>query len=115
MPASRSTRSRPTTALKVPKSKKQSTSSAPPKPVFFADRDLGPRFVEILRTGGVLVEAHDDHFPPETSDEDWLADVAGRGWVILTHDVKIRYTSRAKEAILGARARVIVVKGKAPI
>lgn len=71
--------------------------------------------MEVLRASGLPVEAHDDHFPPETRDEDWLRVVASRGWVILTHDAKIRYTSRAREAILMARARVIVLKGKAPI
>jgi predicted nuclease of predicted toxin-antitoxin system len=98
----------------VAKSKKQSTSSAPPETVFFVDRDLGPRFVEVLRASGLPVEAHDDHFSPETRDEDWLRVVASRDWVILTHDAKIRYTSRAKEAIFMARARVIVLRGKAP-
>jgi len=35
--------------------------------------------------------------------------------VILTHDAKIRYTSRAKDSILKSGARVIVLKGKATI
>ena len=96
------------------KSKKRSGSNGPPEQVFFVDRDLGRAFVQVLRQGGLRVEAHDDHFRQDSPDEEWLLETANREWIVLTHDAKIRYTSRAKEAILAARARVIVLKGKSP-
>jgi hypothetical protein len=96
------------------RSKTRSGSSAPPEPTFFVDRDLGRRFVEILRAGGFAVEAHHDHFEDRTPDEVWLREVARRGWVALTHDAKIRYTSRIREVILEVGVRVIVLRGKAP-
>lgn len=34
---------------------------------------------------------HDDHFPPGAKDEDWLAQVGERGWIVLTKDRRIRY------------------------
>lgn len=40
--------------------------------------------------------------------------IAARGWVALTHDAKIRYSSAAKDVILAQGARVIVIRGKAP-
>ncbi|MGH9423743.1 MAG: hypothetical protein ACRD3J_27460 [Thermoanaerobaculia bacterium] len=59
--------------------------------VFFTDRDLGTRFPEILRAAGLLVERHADHFAPDTPDEEWLEAIGRRGWVALTHDMRIRY------------------------
>ena len=59
--------------------------------VYFTDRDLGKRFGEILKAGGLTVERHGDHFAPDTPDEAWLAEVGRRGWIVLTHDRRIRY------------------------
>jgi len=47
--------------------------------VYFTDRDLGKRFPEILRSGGLTVERHGDHFAPDTADEVWLEAVGKRG------------------------------------
>lgn len=38
---------------------------------------------------------------------------AERGWVAVSHDANIRHTSRSRDIIAEARARLIVVKGKA--
>jgi hypothetical protein len=46
--------------------------------VYFTDRDLGKRFTEILRSGGLTVERHGDHFAPDTPDEVWLQAVRKR-------------------------------------
>jgi hypothetical protein len=46
----------------------------PEAPTFFLDRSLGKNLVaEALRTAGVQVEVHDDHFAPDAKDEDWRA------------------------------------------
>jgi hypothetical protein len=37
--------------------------------VYFTDRDLGKRFPKILRSSGLTVERHGDHFAPDTADE----------------------------------------------
>jgi hypothetical protein len=60
--------------------------------VFFTDRDLGAAFPQILRTGGLTVERHRDHFEPDCPDEHWLAEIGRRDWVALTHDARIRYS-----------------------
>lgn len=60
------------------------------------------------------MEAHRDHFADDAADEEWLHEIAARGWVVLTHDAKIRYTSAARDVILAQGARVIVLRGKAP-
>jgi hypothetical protein len=46
--------------------------------VYFTDRDLGKRFPEILRSSGLTVERHGDHFAPDTPDEVWLQAVGQR-------------------------------------
>ena len=40
--------------------------------IFFADRDLGSLFPQILSDAGIHVERHDDHFPNNTPDDIWL-------------------------------------------
>ena len=91
------------------------SSEPPPEPVFFVDRDLGRRFPEILRSQGLRVEVHDDHYaglekPP---DHVWLQMTAESGWVAVSHDANIRHTSRSRDTIATLGARLIVVKGKA--
>ena len=59
--------------------------------VYFTDRDLGKQFGAILKSAGLRVERHADHFRHDTPDEKWLAEVGRRGWTALTHDGRIRY------------------------
>jgi PIN domain-containing protein len=82
--------------------------------VFFTDRDLGNRFPEILKANSFAVERHSDHFPPECPDEEWLAEVARRGWVAVTHDARIRYKPNELAAVIRHGVRLVVVVGKAP-
>jgi PIN like domain len=91
------------------------SSEPPPEPVFFVDRDLGHRFPELLRAEGLQVEIHDHHYPNEEKPPDhvWLRMTAERGWIAVSHDAKIRHTSRSREAIAHSGARLIVVKGHA--
>ena len=54
------------------------------KPVFFVAQALGRRSVaEAMRKAGATVEIHDDHFPPEALDVEWLPVVGKRGWLII--------------------------------
>jgi hypothetical protein len=68
--------------------------------VYFTDRDLGKRFPEILRAGGLDVRRHVDLFPPACPDEVWLEDVGRRQWVAVTHDRRIRYKPNEQAAVV---------------
>lgn len=95
--------------------RRSSTTSAPPEPVFFTDRDLDGDFFRHLLASGIRAERHDDHFDPgTTADEDWLAVVGARGWVAVSHDKRIGYSPLAKAAIMTAGVRLLVVIGQAP-
>jgi len=54
---------------------------------FFADRNLGRYdFPEYLRSAGLTVHIHDDHFAQNEPDTTWLPEVAARGWLVLSAD-----------------------------
>jgi hypothetical protein len=82
--------------------------------VFFTDRDLGLQFPAILREAVLRVERHADHFAPDCPDEDWLRDVASRGWIALTHDARIRYKPNELAAVVQHNVALLVVVGQAP-
>ena len=82
--------------------------------VYFTDRDLGNRFPEILGSAGLTVERHRDHFAPDTPDEDWLAAVGERGWIVLTHDRRIRYKPNERDAVMRHGVALLVIVGAAP-
>lgn len=88
-----------------------------PIPTYFVDRDLGRYvFANVLMEAGLEVEVHDDHFSPDTPDEDWLREVAARGWVVVTGDKAILRTRLEMAALRESRALVLVVIGrKAPV
>lgn len=57
-------------------------SDAPADPIYFVDRSLGGKFVATaLRAAGAEVVVHDDVFPQNATDVEWLAE-AGlvAGW-----------------------------------
>jgi predicted nuclease of predicted toxin-antitoxin system len=73
--------------------------------VFFIDRCLGKKtVVEALRNAGAIVKIHDDCFPQDTPDEEWLLEVGKKNWVVLTKDEKIG--SRLHEQIAVAQGNV---------
>jgi PIN like domain len=82
--------------------------------VYFTDRDLGKRFPEILKSNGLKVERHSDHFAPDTPDAEWLEVVGERGWVALTHDRRIRYKTNERDAVVRHGVALLVVVGAAP-
>lgn len=82
--------------------------------VFFTDRDLGLQFPVILRNAGLSVERHSDHFAQDCEDDEWLREVAARGWVALTHDARIRYKPNELAAIVQHKATLLVIVGQAP-
>lgn len=82
--------------------------------VYFTDRDLGKQFPEILRASGLTVERHADHFRDNTPDEDWLREIGRRGWIVLTHDRRIRYKPNEREAVFRHGVGLLVIIGAAP-
>lgn len=82
--------------------------------IYFTDRDLGKRFGEILKAGGLTVERHADHFAPDTADEVWLAEIGKRGWIALTHDRRIRYKPNERDAVMRHGVALLVIVGNAP-
>lgn len=82
--------------------------------IFFTDRDLGKRFPELLAGAGLQVEQHADHFAASCPDDEWLATVGNRGWVVVTHDGRIRYKPNELAAVIRHRVALLVVIGRAP-
>ena len=69
---------------------------------------------EILKSGGLTVERHADHFAHDTPDETWLEQVGKRGWIALTHDQRIRYKPNELRAVMQHGVALLVIVGKAP-
>ena len=82
--------------------------------VYFTDRDLGKQFGAILRSSGLTVERHADHFDHDTTDEVWLAEVGKRGWIALTHDSRIRYKPTERGPVVRHGVALLVIVGKTP-
>ena len=94
-------------------SKKRSAANSSSKPLsahtFFIDRSLGQKIVaQALRDAGATVVVHDDRFPPDAPDEDWLHEVGQRGWIVLTKHKMIRYRDTERVAIIRAGVRAFV-------
>src|SRR5690348_4723762 len=75
---------------------------------FFLDRQTdGDDLAKVLADGGIKVERHGSWFGPEEDDDDWIRDIAGRGWIAISGDksidadhLDIICTSRAKLVVL---------------
>ncbi|MCY7278841.1 MAG: hypothetical protein LH702_35170 [Phormidesmis sp. CAN_BIN44] len=79
--------------------------SQPQSITFFIDRCLrSKRIVETLRSVGITVEVHDDHFDKGALDVEWLPEVGKKGWVVLTKDANIG--KRSLEKIAVARSQI---------
>jgi hypothetical protein len=61
-----------------------------------------------LREVGCVVELHDDHFPIDAKDVDWLPEVGRRGWVVLSKDLSIRTNEPERRALLEANVRAFL-------
>jgi predicted nuclease of predicted toxin-antitoxin system len=92
--------------------KKQSAVNLPKPPeapTFFLDRTLGKNiFASSLRTAGLSVEIHDDHFPADARDQEWLRKVGDWNWVVVTNDRHIRYRPLELAALKASKVRTFV-------
>lgn len=96
----------------MPSKKRSGTraSRRKPKVVFFLDRCTNSRrLVTALTAMGAVVEVHSDHFVHDIPDAEWLPVVGERGWVVLTHDKRIRYRRIERDALLAAGIRAFVL------
>jgi predicted nuclease of predicted toxin-antitoxin system len=82
-------------------------------PRFFFDRNLGKRVPEALAADGWLVEKHDDHFGPETTDIELFQEVSQRDWVFVTQDKKIRSRAAERRALVAHGLRTFSVASTA--
>ena len=99
----------------MPRSKKRSSTSGPPEPVFFTDRDLGPSVAAALRDGGLKVEAYHEHFVlDDVPDGEWLRLVGANGWIALSHNKRIRYERDELDDLMSYRVKAFFIIGKGP-
>lgn len=82
--------------------------------IWFTDRDLGKQFPRILADAGLHVERHGDLFPPDGSDEQWLAHCGSQRRVAITHNSRIRYVPNELAAVQRFKVQLVVVVGQAP-
>lgn len=66
----------------------------------------------MLQTQQVSHVRHDDYFPQNTLDTDWLPEVGRRGWFVVTRDERIRYNPLEKLALLHSGVGAFIMVGK---
>jgi hypothetical protein len=81
-------------------------------PAVFLDESIDAESAaKALRDAGATVERARQHFAPGTPDEEWLAAVGKRGWIVFTRDKRIRYRALELESLIDARVRAFVFIG----
>ena len=79
--------------------------------VLFLDENLHScqPLLDALQQAGIPFQRHSDHFSAGTPDDDWLPLVGRSGWLLVTHDKRIRYNELERRAILrhGVRAFIL--------
>jgi PIN like domain len=86
-------------------STKKSNSKLLDKTVFFVDRSSGRyKLSSGLRNLGLMVETHDDHFPQNVADVEWISVCSERDWVIISSDKAIKKNVLERQAIMSSSA-----------
>lgn len=76
----------------------------------FIDRDAWSRRLdELLRAADIPFVAHRELFAPDARDEDWIAEVGLRGWVIVTRDQNIRRRPNELAAVRQAKVHLFAL------
>ena len=79
---------------------------------YFLDRDLGSKiFPSILQKAGIDVEIHVHHFIPDSPDEEWLPQVAARGWFVLSNDKGILRGEVQRSAVMQSGVGLFILVG----
>ena len=93
--------------------KRSGSRKRPEPPTFFLDECIDcDSIAQVLEDAGVPVERHRDHYEPGALDVDWIGPVSTSEWVILTADRRQRINQLELEAIVTAKARQFVIRGK---
>lgn len=94
--------------------KRSSTKGSPLDPTFFVDADLDDYiFLDILRAADIRCERHDDHFAKGTDDLDWMVKAGLNGWIVLSHNKRIRRTSSQTDQLMRYGLRAFMLVGNA--
>ena len=92
------------------KSKKRSDANLNSKLLesleIFIDRSLGKKIALPLIEAGATVHLHDEYFEQNVEDQEWLAEVGNRGWLVITKDQWIRRRPLERDALLKANLKV---------
>lgn len=81
-------------------------------PILFIDRNSGGRtFRDLLIDQGIKVVLHDDEFPQTAADEDWLASVGEKGWVVITGDNATTSSPLFLQRLAKSKAHVFILLG----
>ena len=82
-------------------------------PDFFIDRSLGQHIVsEGMRQLNLQIHIHDQLFPQNTLDEDWIPYVGERGWAVFTADSKIMTRPIARNALKVKKVPLFMIKSR---
>ncbi len=65
---------------------------------------------EMLRSVGLRVECHRDHFDPEEDDHIWIPQCAANGWIIVTSDRGIETDPANRQSVFDSKARVFILE-----
>jgi len=68
--------------------------------------------VTALQEAGFRAIAHDDHFPRDAADEEWLTAAGQNAWIVLTADQRIRYRAGEWEAFVAGKVIGFVVASR---
>lgn len=78
---------------------------------FFIDRSLGKKTIpDALIHKGLKVEIHDDHFEPDTTDQEWLKSVGKNEWIVITKDNRIKNRSWEFDMVRKYNVRMFVIR-----
>ena len=77
--------------------------------IYFFDRTFGRSVPLALSLLGLRVELHDAHYAQDTGDDEWLPEVASKGWVVLTED-RLEKNELATRAIMDHGAACWIVR-----
>lgn len=85
-------------------------SDAPPeRRTLFIDRCAWSRALgRALQTASIPFIEHGQLFPPACPDDVWLEGVAGKGWLVVTRDQRIRYKVNEQAAAVRAGLHLFV-------
>lgn len=74
---------------------------------FFLDRAAESNVLyDALKAKGARVERHRDYYKPDEDDQVWLAQVASKGWVVISQD---QFNELERQALRNAGGRAFLV------